>query len=406
MAATGPGASPGVLLVLACVAVAFGHDAAISQQRFTVPPQVLRSIRLRADSSNTAPRLVTRGSSAAIPGNLSTLQLARGQFIAVKAPSVITVHEGRAREVLPVRFIGPDATGQMLHLAPVVEVEQRGLRLDEQGRRYRATVGLGLDDLAHPGENRPLPAGTSVQVLSDGADVDPRDVSFGHTNPPYERVGLSAVSPPDSVTLRLLMSFTPDRVTKSIAVLRPRAVIEGVPEKLAGWGVGTAEFHISLSDDAGEDAREVRLRASAGRVEPATVQVSRSRSQGVRYRSSGLGAVTVEAAGTGLGSDERRILLVFPTMFFAASLVGGGLGALARKLVQRKRHRSASAMLRYIGGGLLVGLIVAGAFLLGVNLTGVAIPPQSNELAVALISAIGAIGAGAVVDRLAGAGKS
>ena len=84
------------------------------------------------------------------------------------------------------------------------------------------------------------------------------------------------------------------------------------------------------------------------------------------------------------------IFYEWPVRFLAASLLGGLLGSAVAALAARRRGRVASRP-AYGLGGLTTGLLVAVAFAVGLNLTGLEILTQYGEAVVFVVAALGAI---------------
>jgi hypothetical protein len=183
-----------------------------------------------------------------------------------------------------------------------------------------------------------------------------------------------------------------------IPVARPRITCVVAPDTLEGLGVGQGVITVGMTPDAGPPMRAVAVNMSRGKADSTEVHVSGSRQVQVHFRSAGLRNMTVKLTNPSLDTVRSGITLTFPFGFFGAALIGGGLGSLLGRLT--RPNKSHKALIRHFSAGVIVGLIGAGLFLLGVNVTAAKIAFQNNELAIAVVSALVALGGVGLLTKL------
>jgi uncharacterized membrane protein YeaQ/YmgE (transglycosylase-associated protein family) len=303
---------------------------------------------------------------------------------------------------IPILFTGTGGSGQQLNLIVVVEADELGLRMNPSGDAYAGTLRVGVDDVSQPGNQVALAPGTRLEVFADNASVNPPDLAVPNAGYPYPRVALESRAPTDSVRITIRATFRKEPIVTWVPVIRPRVLLNG-PKHLDGLGVGSAPLTLTVSPDAGNRLRQVSLVPSMGALDSASVLTSPGRLATVHYRSARLGRDEVSASSDPLAQVVWPIQLDFPWAFFLAALLGGTAGALVLALLRKRK--STDSAIRHLLAGILMGAIVAAAYILGLNLTAVPLQPQNNEFAVAVIAAIGAISVLPITERLSPVAK-
>jgi hypothetical protein len=352
------------------------------------------------------PRALARDSSARVR-NIAAV--AGAQLVAPKAMLAsayfaervyrprIEIRGSVLRKEIPILFTGTGGAGQQLNLIVVVEADQLGLRMNPSGDAYEGTLRVGVDDVSQPGTQVALAPGTRLEVFADNANVNPPDLAVPNAGYPYPRVTLESRAPTDSVRITIRATFRKEPIVTSVPVIRPKVVLNG-PRHLDGLGVGSAPMTLTVGPDAGNRLRQVSLVPSMGALDSASVLTSPGRFATVHYRSAKLGRDEVSASSDPLAQAVWPIELDFPWAFFLAALLGGTAGALVLALLRKRK--STDSTVRHLLAGILMGAIVAAAYVLGLNLTAVPLQPQNNEFAVAVIAAIGAISVLPITERL------
>ena len=307
-----------------------------------------------------------------------------GEYLVTKArPDTLRI-AGVAHVPFPIQALTQNAAGEVFDLHPTLELGSAGLEMTENGS-YTANLLVGVLDREKPNA-RTLP--TKMWVLLKSADVNFANpqVELTHTNLPFEAAALSGHPSQDTAHIEMQMAI--GNMSKIIPVLRPGVLIAG-PRNAEGLGAEQVTLVISLAPGSGKILRSVGLKAEKGSLVPQLVKVSELESQEVQYRSRFLGADSIIATAPGMAPGMHRIRVGFPFGFLLATLLGGGMGAVILRLLKPKRD--VAALTRYFVGGILVGIIVACAFALGVNVTTVAIPIQSTPLSIFVIATVGTI---------------
>ncbi|MFQ5506041.1 MAG: hypothetical protein ACE5F1_14775 [Planctomycetota bacterium] len=164
----------------------------------------------------------------------------------------------------------------------------------------------------------------------------------------------------------------------------PRVDLSATPTVISGLGLGTATIAVKTRPRSQGGLRQVTLSADRGSLDPHEVELDQAGSGQSTLRSSGIGACRIEVVGEGIRFAPLFVDFVWPLAFLAAALIGGFAGAL----VARRCHRSRA---RQITNGVLVGLIAAVAYALGVNLIGIDVSSPFSEAAIFVIAAIAAL---------------
>ena len=118
----------------------------------------------------------------------------------------------------------------------------------------------------------------------------------------------------------------------------------------------------------------------------------------LRSDSTGPLRITASAAGLADATAPLRVEMPWRTLVFA--LGGGLLGGLARLLAGGRRVRGTRALLA-LALSLLVGLLVFGLAVLGVNVFPVRFEVQVGYMFIAVVSALGAWAGVAALKRVA-----
>jgi hypothetical protein len=214
-----------------------------------------------------------------------------------------------------------------------------------------------------------------------------------HTNLPYERVRVVALTPGDSVDVGIVIPALEARLEASIPVIQPELKLEASPRRIQGWGLDVATLTI-LYTGLIDRARVVVLSSDRAVPEPARVTLDEAGTAEAALRSRSLGSATVRAAGPALPAAEVIVDFTFPLAFLISALLGGVLGGLARGYQKRggvdpERRKS---WWYYVIAGTLLGLAATVAAAVGINLLPtpfVASFAAFNEAVVFVIAFIG-----------------
>jgi hypothetical protein len=371
------------------------HYAA-AQKAWQFNQQQMQHLKVLQQQTGNQAVIIGGGAKVAALPQKDLLNLKQNQYVKIAVPPQSREVDGRMRYEMGARYVGFDKSGTtVVELVPVLEVAQKAMRLADDGMSYTANLLVGLDDQATPGTTSQLSDSTILQLLIDRATPDRPAVRITHTGLTYEPVELKSHAPGDSIEVTLL--FHGDKVSTVIRVERPGITVSGLDTNLPGLGIGGAAVTLQLSEDAGRHLREVTLKFVPGRVDSDIVHISASHAATVHVRTKGLGVAKFIASATGLNTNTQPVTLTFPTAFFLAALIGGGLGSLCARLTRTNKSRR--ALVRHFVAGVIVGLIGAGLYLLGVNITGMPLEIMDNEIAVALVAALVSIGGIQLLSR-------
>ena len=341
--------------------------------------------RLRGDA--TRPRVLTRiagGRTDTLKGRLDSLRLRPGEVIAVQVDST----DGKT---LPFRFLSTDsAASATLYLRPAIEIEP--LVYTPSSASFLGALHVGLDDSLNPAEAHTLPSPIPFLLSGDGVAVMPNALSVKHTNLPFERVTLASPGAmvQESVRVHIRPAFNPSGVDIWVPIERPAIALEPVTPRVAGLGLAVALGHVTMPPDAGAAPTVVRLTATHAVPEPSELSLAGGETRDTKVRSVGIGTDTLYARSDRFHSEPVALVYEWPVRFLVASLLGGLLGSTAAGFGARRRGRAASHP-AYSVGGLATGLLVAIAFAVGLNLTGLPLGTQYGESVVLVVAALGAI---------------
>jgi hypothetical protein len=298
---------------------------------------------------------------------------------------------GSYRLRLPLDALGVSEEAGLVGLQPVVVIEGGGLRYD--GRAFSGSFMLGLEDRLDPQVRKQLTDPIAFAVTANADSISPVDLLIDHTNLPYERVRVVALTPGDSVDVGIVIPALEARLEASIPVIQPELKLEASPRRIQGWGLDVATLTI-LYTGLIDRARVVVLSSDRAVPEPARVTLDEAGTAEAALRSRSLGSATVRAAGPALPAAEVIVDFTFPLAFLISALLGGVLGGLARGYQKRggvdpERRKS---WWYYVIAGTLLGLAATVAAAVGINLLPtpfVASFAAFNEAVVFVIAFIG-----------------
>lgn len=328
------------------------------------------------------------------------LVLQRGQFALLRTGDASTATTRQAQpgegvpseatgdwQVLPYRYVTPDATGTGVWvLRPIYKVASR-LRWDPASDAFAGSFFLAVEDSLRLDESRPLPAPVRFQLISEADSVAPEPVAIAHTNFPLERVRVVARGVSDSLRVHVVPEFDVRGLDVWIPVA-PTLVIEA-PDAIQGWGIQQARVVVRVIGASTVDDAAAGLTTTAGALDTLEVPIGRTGAGNAWLRSEGLSEASLVAAAPGFGEARAVIDFTFPWVFLLAALLGGVFGGLAAAAAERKGRRKARWG-EFALKGVLAGVLAALAwYALGVNLLQLDVGvPRFNELAVFTLAAL------------------
>lgn len=332
-----------------------------------------------------------------------TLTLSRGEFAALQTAGGVRAVPGPLTDAvpdslrpspnepfyaLPIRLITPDATLQGTWvLRPVYKVANR-MRWNPEQQLFRGALFVAIEDSLRRGESRPLPTPVRFELLTDADSINPNQFAFEHTNLPLRRVQLVARRVLDSLRVQLVPEFNVAGVDVWIPV-EPSMRIETTPQRIQGWGIGTARVVVHVLGVSPDSTRRASVTSSAGELDAVDLRFGPAGTATTRLRSQGGGAATLSASAPGLGDATATIDFMLPWPFVLAALLGGVAGGALAALLSRKENEK-PRWGEYTLKGVLAGLIGAVAwYALGVNVLQLDLGlPRQNEFAVFALAAL------------------
>lgn len=354
--------------------------------------------RLRENMTPGAALNVVRANGtikSSVAASATSASIVQGEAVATKVIARSLQIEGRTRYLLPVQALVVNASGQTVALQPFLEPLTPGLEPTEDGKGYSVDVLVGLQDPDNPSASHPIDVVSAVlRSRTAHVQVKPSQPAFSHTGSPYETAVVSGDPADDRVAVE--MAIFGRKVSQILRVFRPKLVFEG-DQRTEGFGVGRIKIQLQLAPGAGATPKTVTVTSARGSVHPASVTISPHQPAEVEYRARLAGPDVITAMIDGAPVGRHRVDAALPWRFLLLSLVGGGLGAVIMRLL--RPVRLVAVLSRYFAGGVLMGILVAVLFVLGVNVTPVPVAIQDSPIAVLAISAVGAIAAIPLVSK-------
>ncbi len=372
--------------------------AAHAQARVTIDPHKIAGARFYVFKDAQA---------APIQPAASPVALRSSQYVAFRTagPTARTkAADGTVRWVAPLHVVGATPAGDSVSLRAEVLLANDGLRFQSATGDFSGNLLVGLVDEVSPGNSRALGRSFDMQLIGAVDGFAPDHFALDHTNQPFIKIVVRSRTPPDSIKISLLPSFDPTPLDLWVPVQRPALTLRATPPRIMGFGLEAADLTVQVPPGAADSTIVAVLTSEPhGRPDPEQVRVL-GRGAGVAsIRSSSLGLTTVRAEAPPLQPATAVVEFVWPWGFLIAAVLGGFVGAIVRETRDRGGNRRASAPIR-VGGntvvGMLVGIIVAVAYAVGINVLDVKPVVNAGEAGVFVLAALGAIGGAAVFQKL------
>lgn len=288
---------------------------------------------------------------------------------------------------LPYRFlITEPATGSTRDLRAVAQIEGGGMRFDPREQIYTGSVLIGLEDCQAPKRRDSLGREVIIQLVSDARIVRPDTLSLNHTSIPFERVHIETPSIKEKVRLTIMTEFDNKGVNFFLPVQQIDVMVS--PHRIPGLGLATATVIIQAPTAFIGQIRKLNLSTNRGNLETHQVELDNNGAGRTKIRSAGVGDAIIEVVHPDYVAAFGQVEYAWPIGFVASALLGGLVGGTVAKLRDKKSRRP---FWKWFVRGIFVGLIVAVAYALGVNVTNIDVGTHSNEAAVFVIAAFGAL---------------
>lgn len=288
---------------------------------------------------------------------------------------------------LPYEILTVDAEGETFDLEAIVEVGGGGMR-PQAGGGFLGRIFLSVRDAARPETPRPLDPPIEILVTAEVDRVEPSRLQIERTNA-FSQVDLTAANPRDMVSVRLVPTFDREGSEIELPVLRGSLRLTVSPETIQGLGLEVARVTVRAAETPGSDGLPVTLSSDRGRLDTDILSVSGNRAASTSIRSVTTGLATVRAEAEGVVPGEASVRFVFPWLFLVAAVAGGITGAAIRRSRTDEAARR-KLWLDLFALGVLVGILVATAYSVGINLLALEPAARAGEALVFVMAALGA----------------
>ena len=312
----------------------------------------------------------------------SQLLIAREQA----APQVAKQANGVIRMTLPYQISGIDTAGQPLDYRLVVDVDRGGMIYMPRSQRFEGRLLVGIVDAHDPTATRTLPQPIAVQVTGQADQITPQNLDITSSNVPFHPVELVAASPGNTVAVNFRFSASADPTQTSLDVLRPRLSISASPGQIDGLGLQSATITVRAEGFENPDGSIVTLDAPQGGLDSTSITLNSAGTGTTSIRSIGIGKSTVTAKLPPAADQQTVVMFQTPWVFLICALSGGLIGAFIRMLTGGGAKKvGVTALL-----GVLIGILVAVAYAVGVNLTPIHPTATVGQALVFVVSGVGA----------------
>jgi hypothetical protein len=269
----------------------------------------------------------------------------------------LSLHPATPLVTLPGALTQQAADGAEVQLKALAFADQ-DLARSPQGD-FTGSIKVGVMEIGQSGPPRALTAPVLLEVIGN-AHATPPQVNVTQTSPPFKQVLVSAPSVGGGkLVLRIASTFDPEGVEVDVPVAKALSLSSSTPD-IDGFGLEAADLHVSAPEGA-----VVNLSASGGYLDPSSVVLGDTGETTAHVRASSVGSVTVTATSSGFAPVTSEIQSKWPVLTLGAAAFGGLVGGVIRFLsTQDRRGHTPWALVLAV----LTGLVVFGAYTIGVNL--------------------------------------
>ncbi len=375
-------------------------DAALLKREIANTPSMLIDLSGAAASptvdsavDDTGPR-ITIGTPALKAGQVRIKPLSRDLDAATRKLVLQRIAEDpdqTLREKPVVVFNGAAemlSAGEQKLTLRALALSDKPLRYNARRRLYEGTLSVGVVELDPSGKALELSTPVVFEVL--GVVARPKRVSATTTAPPFDSVAIEVENPGNTFSARVWSILDPtNEVILEMPVEKPLLRVSPSPERIQGWGLQKAKILVQATNLSGGGELSVQVSSTLGQLDSNNVLIDDDAMAVVSLRSASTGTATVTVSGAPFDSASTQVQFVFPLPYILAALVGGVAGGLLRLGGGRRTGRRIALDLLI---AVVCGAIVFGLFVLGVNVTGFALPAQAGEVLVFVVTALGAFG--------------
>jgi ethanolamine ammonia-lyase large subunit len=136
------------------------------------------------------------------------------------------------------------------------------------------------------------------------------------------------------------------------------------------------------------DGTEVALSATKGGLRATVISLDAAGIATTKIRSIGLGPAKISSASSLLKSAETEVTFILPWAFALSAIVGGIVGAVAKRLKPKSTKLKLGPVMVDILAGLALGILGAAAYAIGVNLTDYVPQAKVGEALIFFVSGV------------------
>lgn len=358
----------------------------------SLPGQTQTRIIRRSEAESEKLKLVKPTGITQIAPTVNTIRIRPGEYLFERVGDRATIQriaDDKNRYILPLRIYGVNSSGEDLNLDVVIE-DEGGMRYDQADNRFEGMLHIGLLDRDSPdAPQQGIPNGIDLLVINEQGGIDPSgNLHIDHTNLPFEPVTAHVITPQDPVKIKIRTSFDPEPESIELSVIRPRISLKTSRDVIKGWGLETADVNILVEGFPDPEGMVVILESTKGGLESTRLTLDKNGTAITKIRSTGIGEAKITASMANAENAQADISFAYPWLFFLIALIGGLVGS-AIKILQDKIG-SAKAIVGRLALGILIAIVVAAAFTVGVNLVGITLKAKFGEAVVFVIAALGA----------------
>jgi hypothetical protein len=288
-------------------------------------------------------------------------------------------------KIIPEFHVEPGGTEAEKIVYKIVFTSLQPFRYNDSSQKFNARIGFFLIPVSGNGNVNNLDPINIEVVSNDITLIRPEHLQISHLNMPSSNVELITELVSDSASVRVITASNPEGYT---TYLKVKPILEILTNRttLQGYGIQKIPVEVRLRGSNSADSVKVNFTVGKGTVNPNFVNVTYNSPSTIYLSSEGIGDTKLSAVTSNLKSNDLNFRYVFPWVFLLSSILGGLIGGFAKYyLTQKKRTFSA----RPIIGGILIGFIGAVAYyFLGINLLGLNVSAELNEIAVLGLSAL------------------
>jgi hypothetical protein len=357
-------------------------------------PEVRRTLDLKSVQSKQFKLLRGSGKSEAVSRESGSVRLQAGDVLAAQTGQDVVktpTPEGNLRLRLPYRFYGVKSDGKNIDWETVVEVEGGGIYPVLNGSGFEGNLYIGVIDEKDPTLTQALPPQVYFQVTSDYGKIEPAaSVKIKHTNQPFERLKLVALSPPDSIRLFIKPSYSNKSTETNLRIIRPVISLMASPERIHGLGLDVAKITITVEGIEGLFGKTVTLNSDKGGLTATRVSLDSTGTGSTEIRSIGDGLATITARFPGAAPASKTITFTMPWSFLFWAGIGGLIGAVIRlfNLKPEERGGKTNSVAR-IMIGILTGILVAAGAAVGLNLLNIGPIASAGQAVIWVVAVLG-----------------